>query len=295
MAQAIPTAFDQHGKQFAISYAVVRLAGLGLYWNGLRERPAERAALWTFLPTSALGAGIVLIGGFVDPSARPWVWAVAVVIDVSSTIAAGRGDFRVSPAHFSERHALFVIIALGESIVAVGVAGNGIRPTTVGYVAAASAIVVIATLWWAYFDWVRAEAERALVDAPEGRAGRVARDLYTLGHIPIIAGTVIFAAGVEEAVQEPLEPFGSFGRWAVGGGIVLYLLGFVILHARIRSELLTERFVGAIVVAICMTVSGDRVDAVWILVVLVVLNLALTTSESLRTHRAAAEGSRGEP
>jgi len=290
MAQFIPTAFGDRGRQFAVAYALVRLAGLGLYWAGLHDRADERTALWTFLPYSACGAVLVLVGGFVPVGGRPWVWLVAAAVDASSTFAAGRGEFHVRPAHFAERHALFVIIALGESIVSVGVAGSreDLDPTAVRYLAAAAAIVVIASLWWAYFDWLREASERTLEETPQATRGRLARDLYTLGHVTIVAGTVVFAVGVEAAVAEPLRPFTSFGRWAVGGGIVLYLLGFVFAHARANHALLLERLVGAALVGVFVGVAGRRVDAVWVLVVLAAINVALSASEAAQPRRRHA-------
>ncbi len=195
-AQAMPQAFAERGQQFAVAYAVVRLAGLALYWYGLRDDAGQRAALLTFLPISAMAAVIVLVGGFVSLSARPWVWALAFLIDFGSTLAAGRGEFHVSPSHFAERHALIVIIALGESIVSVGVAGSELDPTAVRYAAAGSAFVVIAPLWWAYFDWVQGAAERQLVITPPETRGRMARDLFTFFHLPFVVGTVLFAVGV---------------------------------------------------------------------------------------------------
>ncbi len=286
-AEAMPQAFADRGQQFAVAYAVVRLAGLALYWYGLRDDKAQRAALLTFLPISTLAVVIVLVGGFVSVSARPWVWAVALLIDFASTQAAGRGEFHVSPTHFAERHALIVIIALGESIVSVGVAGSELDPTAVRYAAAGSAFVVIAALWWAYFDWVQGAAEHQLVITPPEMRSRLARDLFTYFHLPIVAGTVLFAVGVEGAVAEPSMPFEPFRRWAIGVGIVLYLSGFILSHARSGHGLLVDRAIGAVMVAVLVAVLGPRLNSVWLLAILAIVSVAMTSIESLRPHRNA--------
>lgn len=284
-AQAMPQAFASQGEQFAVAYAVVRLSGLALYWWGLRDRPDQRVALWTFLPISATAAAVILIGGFVNESARPWVWLIAVVIDFSSALAAGRGEFDIAPAHFAERHALFIIIALGESIVSVGVASSGLDPTAIRYFATGSAFVVIASMWWAYFDWVNEAAERHLANTSAAFRGRVARDLFTYLHLVFIAGTVLFAVGVEGAIAEPLQPFEPFRRWAVGVGIVMYLMGFVLSHARAVHRVLIGRSIGTVLVAGVVAAFGAHLDAVWLLVVLAGINIVMTASEGLSRHR----------
>ena len=115
--------------------------------------------------------------------------------------------------------------------------------------------------------------------------------MFTFFHLPIVAGTVLFAVGVEGAVAEPQQAFEPFRRWAIGGGIVLYLSGFVLSHARSGHGLLVERAVGALVVAVVVATLGSRVHAVWLLVILAVINVAMTASEAVRWQRTGARGS----
>lgn len=119
-AAAIPDAFGNQGQWFAIPYTVVRRLGLALYWFGLRDDPTHRAALRTYLPIALISPLLILVGGSVGGTARVVLWSLAILIDIASVAAAGRGEFNVDPAHFAERHGLIVIVALGESVIATG-------------------------------------------------------------------------------------------------------------------------------------------------------------------------------
>lgn len=284
-AISIPDAFSSDGAWFAVPYVAVRVAGLALYWTGLGGDPAHRSALRTYVPVAIVSPLVVLAGGLVEPEVRTWVWLAAVLIDVASVLAAGRGEFRVAPAHFTERHALIVIIALGESIIAVGATAAGLAPTgrMVGVVAASFAVV--ASLWWAYFDWVQGAAEARLTgEADHRRRGHLARDLYTLAHLPIVAGTVVFAVGVEEALLHPELHLDPFGRLAVASGLAMFQLGFVVGNYRATGRMFVERAVALVASTLLVAVAGSSFSALSVLVLLAVLQGATSAVESLR-HR----------
>lgn len=233
-AVAIPDAFATQGAWFAVPYTAVRAAGLALYWAGLRDDPAHRAALRTYLPVASISPTLVLLGGLGPPSARAWIWTLAVVVDVASVAAAGRGDFQVAPGHFAERHALILLIALGESIIAVGATASELEPSARTAATAALAFTLIAALWWAYFTAVQPAAEARLAGEPDPRRrSHLARDLYTLGHLPLIAGTVVFAVAVEEVIAHPGEPLDAFTRVALAVCVALFAGGFGALRLRI--------------------------------------------------------------
>jgi low temperature requirement protein LtrA len=268
-AQAIPHAFDDKGLWFALPYALVRLTGLALYWFGLRDEPEHRAALRTYLPLAAIPPLIVLAGGVASPGARPWIWVVALAVDLVSVAAAGRGEFRVAPDHFAERHALIVIIALGESIVAVGATATELEPTALLAMASAAAFAIVALLWWTYFDRVQAAAEHRLSSEPDHRRrGHLARDLFTLLHLPIVTGIVVFAVGVEEALLHPDEPLATFGLVAVAAGLSLFALGFVAGTWRATHRLFAERLVAAVAVVAATALLGPHLSALTLLVLL---------------------------
>jgi low temperature requirement protein LtrA len=283
-AIAIPDAFAYDGLWFAIPYAVIRFAGLALYWGGLRHDPAHRAALRTYLPIASIGPTLVLLGGWAGTDVRPWIWAAAMVVDVASVAAAGRGEFRIAPGHFAERHALIVIIALGESIVAVGATATDLGPSIEVFATAMLGFVIACALWWDYFDRLHGSAEARLVAEPDHRRrSNLARDLFTLGHFPLLIGTVLFAVGVEEAIVHPGAPLEPFGRLAVGSGLALFLLGFVVTEIRATGNLLVERLATAGTSVAIVAAVGGRVSA---LALLGLLALTVGAAAALETLRA---------
>jgi low temperature requirement protein LtrA len=261
-AAAIPDAFGDSGSWFAVPYAAVRLLGLALYWFGLRDQPAHQAALRSYLPIATISALLVLTGGVLGGTGRLVLWSAAILIDVASALAAGRGEFQVDPGHFAERHGLIVIIALGESVIATGATATEVGLTRDVAALLTIAFVAVAGLWWTYFDWVHQAAEARLVDEPaHRRRAHLARDLYTLGHLPIVAGTVVFAAAIEEALVHPTDPLNTFAVTALALGPSLYLAGFVFGNLRATGRILPTRLVGLILVAVIALVVGPHATA----------------------------------
>jgi low temperature requirement protein LtrA len=287
-AVALPQAFGDDAAAFAVPYAAVRLAGLALYWIGLAHDAAHRAALRTYLPVALVGPALVLVGGLAGEGARPWWWLAAVAVDLASVATAGRGEFRVDAGHFAERHGLVMIIALGESVVAMGLtaeeAGLTARVTWV----LVAAFAVVAGFWWTYFDWVAAAAEARLAgEADHRRRGNLARDLYTLGHLPIVAGIVVFVVAVEEALLHPAEPLHGLGVTALAVGPVLFLAGFVAGNRRSAGTWLWPRIAGVAGVAVVALAVGPSADPVVPLGLLAVVIAAVAVAESSR-HRSLA-------
>lgn len=196
------------------------------------------------------------------PDVRQWVWLAAVGVDVTSALAAGRGEFRVAPGHFAERHALFVMIALGETVVGIGATLAGLEMTPLAVATTIAAFVTVASQWWGYFDWVQDAAESRLATESDLRQrGHLARDLFTFGHLPIVLGFVVVAAGLEPALAHPDEVLDTSGRTMVGIGLILFLVGFVIGNLRATGRLLPERVAAAVAVVIEILVVAPRVDS----------------------------------
>ncbi len=285
-AAALDTAFGSDGLWFAVPYAAVRGLGLGLYWYGLRDQPEHRAALRTYVPIAAISPALVLVGGALGAEARLWCWAAAMVIDVASVLAAGRGEFRIDPGHFAERHGLIVIIALGEAVIAIGATA-----TDVGFDAAEVALlgagfVVACGLWWCYFDWVHHAAEQRLVgEADARRRGHLARDLFTFGHLPIVAGIVLFAAAIEEALLHPSAALEPFAVASLAASVVLYLGGFVLGNLRATGRVLVARLVGLVVGAAWVAAAGPRTSAIVTVAVLAAVVWAVAGAEWGRASR----------
>jgi len=286
-AIALPVAFEPAGSWFAVPYAAVRLTGLGLYWGGLRHDPDHRAALRTYVPVALVSPTLVVAGGLAGPGARAWWWAAAVAVDLASVAAAGRGEFRIDPAHFAERHGLIVIITLGESVVAIGAsaADVGLTARTVAVVVLAAALV--GGLWWSYFDWVHGATEgRLAAEDDHRRRAHLARDLFTLGHLPIVIGAALVAVAIEEALAHPAEPLDRFGATALTAGPAVFLAGFVVGNLRATGQVLATRAAGVGVVILAGLALSTRIDAVAAVAALAAVIAAIGVVE-LRSHPRA--------
>ena len=242
-ALCVPQAFAGKALLFAGAYVVVRTAHIGLYMLASREDPQLRRAVVGLAVSSAVGAGLLLVAAFTGGTLQLAIWGVALTLDAAGPFFAGGDGWTLVPGHFAERHGAIIIIALGESIVAVGAgdrAGFG-----AGVVAAAVlGVAVAATLWWAYFDVVAPVAGRRLARAPEGRErNEMARDSYSYLHFPMIAGIVLVAVGIKETLVHVGRPLGDVAAAAMLGGAALYLLAHVAFRYRNVHTLNRQRLV----------------------------------------------------
>ena len=233
VALAVPGAFDAHAVLFGVAYLIVRLLQLQLFKIAGKRDPDLLGAVLRMLPPAMLAPVIILVAGFFDGRAQATLWVIALAIDyVGFVIGRGQG-VQVSPAHFAERHGLIVIIALGESIVAIGIGAAGVPLTPSIVAAAVLGIVIIAALWWAYFDVYAVGAQRQLSEARGTKRARLARDLYSYLHLPMIAGIVLFALGLKKAIEHVGDPLAAVPAAALCGGLSLYYLSHVALRVRV--------------------------------------------------------------
>jgi low temperature requirement protein LtrA len=177
---------------------------------------------------------LLIAGSFLDGTARVALWTVAAAIDYAGpawlTRERLRGLQQVAVAHFAERYGLFIIICLGESIVALG-AGASARPLDAELVAAvALGLLVTIALWWTYFDRFAATAEARLREHDDPVLA--AADGYSYLHLVLVAGIIIFAVGVKLMIRDVGEPLGDAARLSLCGGIALYLVGHSAFRAR---------------------------------------------------------------
>ena len=233
VALAVPEAFDADAVLFGIAYLFVRLLHILLYAFAGKRDPDLLGAVLRFIPSATLAPLIIVAAGFFDGRAQAALWVIALAIDyLGALIGRGQG-WRVSPAHFAERHGLIVIIALGESIVAIGIGAAGVSLTPSIVAAAVLGIVVVAALWWAYFDVYAVAAQRQLSEASGATRARLARDLYSYLHLPMIAGIVLFALGLKKTIEQVGEPLATVPAVALCGGLSLYFLSHVVLRIRL--------------------------------------------------------------
>ena len=233
VALAVPHAFDEHGVVFGGAYLVVRLLHLQLYLLAGKRDADLLGAIVPLIPAWILAPAILFAAGFFDGRVQIAMWIAALGVDYLGALRVSRGGWSVSPAHFTERYGLIVIIALGESIVAIGI-GAAAVPLTPGVVTAAVvAIVLIAALWWAYFDVYAVMAHRQLESVTGVLRARLARDYYSYLHLPMIAGVVLFALGLKKAIEHVGDDLATVPAVALCGGLALFYFSHVLM--RIRS------------------------------------------------------------
>ncbi len=288
MALAVPDAFQDEGLWFVVPYFVVRLLQVGIYLWGLREDPAYLRAFARLAPWFVIAPAIALAGGFFDGPARTALWALSLAIDVGSTLALGReNDFRISPAHFAERYALFIIIALGESIVAIGVGAAQIPRDATFALAVVVAFTGVAGLWWAYFDFTALVIERALRLTPPRKQGPFARDVFTLVHFGPVLGIILYAVAAKKTLAHPSDPLTAAGRWALGIGVAAYLGSFALGRYRAIHRVAVERVAGALA-ALAAAATLRSLDAIVLLALVVAILLVATAAESIRLRDVRA-------
>lgn len=278
---ATPHAFDVEGVVFGIAYFIVRALHLVLYAIAGRGDPELLRAVLRILPSAILGAALLVVAGFLDGAVQLAVWATALAIDYLWLLVVGMRGWRVSPEHFVERHGLIMIIALGESIVAIGVGAAGL-PLNAGTMAAALLGVAVAcAVWWSYFDWVIYIAQARLAEATGEERAVLARDLYSYLHLPMVAGIVLFALGLKTTlghVDIPLEIIPAIG---LCGGLALYLAAHVALRLRTSGGWGRGRPIATIVLLALVPVA-TQVPALAALALVAAVCAALIAYEALR-------------
>ena len=254
MAIAIPDAFGDKALLFAGAYVTIQV-GRHLFLTfvaadaGTNERVrAGRILIWF------IAAGVLWIAGaLADGSTRTVLWLAALAVDYAAPLVTFwvPGLSRITPeawevgtGHFAERFQLFIIIALGESIVITGATTSQHELTTATIVAFSLAFLITAALWWLYFNLVAAIAERRLAEAANRTV--LARDAYTYLHVVIVAGILLTAVGDELVIAHPTDELPDAELLAVVSGPALYLLALVLLRLRMSGTLGWRRLAGAI-------------------------------------------------
>jgi low temperature requirement protein LtrA len=233
LARSVPKAFGDDATVFGVAYLIARSVNLAMYTITARGDRALLRSLSRYATTEMIGPLLIIGAAFADDGWRLSLW-VAALLATYSGVLVGRGRERpISPSHFAERYGLIVIMALGESVIALGV-GASAAPITLG-VAAASVlgILVIAALWWAYFDVLAVQSHRQLSEASGGEQTQLARDYYRYLHLPMIAGIVLFALGLHGTIAHVDEPLSQVSAVALCGGLSLYFLTHVLQRIRL--------------------------------------------------------------
>jgi low temperature requirement protein LtrA len=278
-ALAVPTAWGDGGIAFALGYLVVMVLHTALFALAGENPETTRRAILRLAPTN-LAAALLLVGaGAAEGTAQTVLWVAAIAVNYAGPYLTGVEGFTVHPGHFAERHGLIVIVALGESVVAIGAAGDDI---TVDWSLAGTALVVmalVAGLWWDYFTDDAEAAERALVAARDPERSRLARDVYSYLHVPLVLGIVFAAVGIHEALVHSDEPLDPIFAGAFAGGVALFFAGLASMRVR-RGDRPGLLCLLAVVVALVMIPLGREIDAVATVGILAVVALGVAMSRS---------------
>jgi low temperature requirement protein LtrA len=278
---AVPDALDEYGVLFGLSYFVVRLLQVALYALATGGTPETRQAILRLAPGFVGAPVLLIVAGFLDGLAQGSLWAVALAIDYGVAFVRSPSGFRVHAGHFTERHGLIIIIALGESIVAIGVGASGLGLGAGVLVGSVVGIALAAALWWAYFDLVMLSAERRLSTARGEERVRLARDSYSYLHLPMVAGIIFVALGIKQTLAHVGDPLGTIPAVALCGGVALYLLGHNAFRLRDVGSVSVPRLVVTIL-CLALIPVGVSVSSLLILAILAGLLCALATYETTR-------------
>ena len=298
MALSVPEAFVDNPDGglsgpvvFAFAYLAVRLLHLTIFWlaAGSNLDSGLQGQLIRFAPSVLGSTALLLVASQLEGRAQTLTWVAVIVVDLGGTLLAGASGWRLnSAAHFAERHGLIIIIALGESIVAIG---QGVAREPISWPVIAASVLgltVAGCLWWAYFDVISLIAERVLRRAQGEVRTRLARDAYSYWHLPMIAGIVLLALGLKKVLEyvsdtshhtlsEALDPLPLA---ALYGGVALFLLGHVAFTYRVEHLVKVQRVVTAVLVLALIPLAA-QIPALAALTLVAVILVALIALESV--------------
>ena len=271
-ALAVPDAFGRHGVAFGVAFLIVTAMHLTLYALAARGDRDLLTAILRIAPWPLTGAALILTAGFVDGEAKALLWLAAIVIGFFGPLLTGVSGWRVQPAHFVERHGLIVIIAIGESLVAIGLGERRVGLTTGVTVAAVLGFVVATSFWLAYFDFFPIRGQQLLSDRTGVQRTALARDIYTYLHLPMVTGIVLFAFSMKTTLAHVGDELDAIPALGLCGGPALYLLAYVALRVRITRTVSRGRLVAALacvaLIPVAMSVPAlvalALVAAVWV-------------------------------
>lgn len=280
---SVPAAFGDAGVLFGIAYFVVRALHVVLY--AIATDPETQNAVFRLAPGFLIGPALLVVAGFLDGPLQAVLWVAALVLDYGVAFVRGVEGFSIHAEHFVERYQLIVIIALGESIVAIGtgVSTGGLALGSFVVLAALVGTILIIALWWLYFDYVVLAAERNLIITSGHERSARARDSYSYLHLPMIAGIIFVALGFKKTLAHVTEPLGVIPAVALCGGSAVYLLGHNAFRLRDTGTISIPRLVVAAIACILIFIA-IQTPALVALAALTVLFVTLVAYETLRSE-----------
>jgi low temperature requirement protein LtrA len=287
-ALAVPESFGRHGVVFGIAFLVVNAMQVTLYALTARGNQELRAAILRIVPWVLGGSALILAAGFTDAGLRTGLWVAALAVGFFAPALVDVHGWRVQPAHFAERHGLIVIIAIGESLVAIGIGARGTRLDGGVIVAALLGFLVATSFWLAYFDFFQTRVRQLLTDRSGEDRIAIARDVYTYCHLPMVIGIILFAFALKSTLAHLGDELGAVEAVALCGGSALYLFAYVALRLRVSRTFGRGRPAAAIACALLIPVAVV-VPAMVALALVAGVWVALHAYELIRWREARAE------
>jgi len=279
---AAPAAFGEYALLFGAAYFAVRLLHVLLYLFTTRADTVLFRAVLRLTPGMLAAAALILVAGFVSPGpVRAALWALAIIVDFGTPLVVGTSGWKVDSDHFAERHGLIIIIALGESVVALGVSAAGETLSAGVVTAAALGVAVVGAMWWLYFDVVALVAARKFASLSGRVQANMARDSYSYIHLFMVFGIVLVALGLKKTLLDIDAPLKTVVSVALFGGMALYLLAHVAFRLRNIGTLNVQRLVVSVLL-IALIPVGVLLPSLASLVLLAVVLTALVTYEAIR-------------
>ena len=285
VAICVQEAFGNLGLTFAVAIGVFRTAHIALFMLAGADDEDLRRSVIGLAVSTAIAVGILAVASFFDGLAQGALWALAIFLDMAGPYFFGSEGWKLVPGHFAERHGLIVIIALGESIVAIGVGASGELDLGIG-TAAVLGIFLAAALWWTYFDVVALVSARRLGEAEPGRVqNELARDSYSYIHLLMVAGIVLIAYGMKVTIGHHADHLPDVPATALLGGLSLYLLGLVSFRYR-HVQTFNRHRLGLAIVLLFLIPVATAIPALASLALAVLLIWAMIAYE----HRGYGPG-----
>jgi low temperature requirement protein LtrA len=276
----VPEAFGSLALAFALIYGVVRSAQIALFMLASPDDDGLRHSVLGLAVSTLIAVSLLALASLFDGLAQGALWALALFLDMAGPYFFGSEGWKLMPGHFAERHGLIVIIALGESIVAIGVGASHTLDLGIG-TAAVLGVALTAAMWWTYFDIVAIVAGRRLAEAEPGRVqNEMARDSYSYMHLGMFAGIVLVALGLKTTIGHFGDDLHTVPAFALLGGLAIYLLSHVAFRYRHVHTVSRRRLLLAIVLLILVPVATE----VPALVALAVVNVLIWALIAYETH-----------
>lgn len=296
LAISIPQAYGENGAQFGLAVLAGTAWVLGLQGLGLWGDPHTRGPFIQYASMAGISPLLIVIGGFLDETPRIILWIVASAIGIAGTFAANRQNstdgesaWRIDPVHFAERHGLFIIIVLGEILVAIGVAAREQPLTLLVSAAVMASATLAAVLWWAYFGFISRFGEEGLAVGHGVERAKLARDFFTFGHFPLVLGLAFLASVIEHVVAHPGDDLHTDELWLLGTSVVLIAGGFMGLQWRLRRRIAPERPIAVVVVIVLLRFVGPLVAGTAMIAIVAGVMAAMQTITSSRVAHLSSQ------